>query len=107
MTAGAGSQERPLRQRQGALLNQIGGLIDSILSVRVRRRIFRTGRFRDVQRLLIVLYTTPLVAFGRAGSEALIEDMLTLVERELTRRRLFWRAQRHDRQLTLEEMEDE
>ena len=95
------------RQRQAALLNQIGELIDTILSAGVRRRMLRTGRFRDVRRLLIVLYTALLVDFGRAGNEALIEDVLTLLERGLTRRRPLRRAQRRDRRLSIEEMDDE
>lgn len=95
------------RQRNAALLNQIGELIDSILAAGVRRRLFRTGRFSDVRRLLIVIYTALLVDFGRAGNEALIEDVLTLLERGLTRRRPLRRAERRDRRLTLADIDDE
>ena len=96
-----------LRRRQGALLNQIGEVIDTILASGVRRRMFRTSRFRDVRGLLIVLYTALLVDFGRAGNEALIEDVLTLLERGLSRRRPLRRAARRDRRLERQDRDDE
>jgi AcrR family transcriptional regulator len=95
------------RRSRGVLLDGIGEVIDTILATGVRRRMFRTGRFSDVRRLLIVLYTALLVDFERAGNEALTEDVLTLLERGLTRRRPLRRAARRDRRLERQDRDDE
>ena len=81
-----------------SVLERIGELIDDILVAGTRRRTFRTGRFYNVRRMLVALYTALLVDFGTEGNDQLVEDVLTLVERGLRRRlALRQRAERVDR----------
>ncbi len=88
------------RQRAEWVLDRIGGLIDDILQSGNRRRTFRIGRYRNVRRMLVALYTALLVNFGTEGNDDLIEDVLTLVEHGLRRRlTLRNRAERLERRL--------
>ena len=85
-------------RRRDALLDSIGVIIRGIIDEGIRKREFRTGRFANLNQMLISLYNALLLELTSEGTEELIEDILLLIERGLRRRlRLRNRDRRLDR----------
>ena len=91
-----GSEER--KNRDNSLRTHIEGMIADIIRNGTRKRIFRSGVFNDPKRMVIAIYDAILMHFETENIEELINDILLLLARGLSRRiRLRNRDERSDR----------
>ena len=70
---------------RSALYRHLEGLLERILEEGTRQRVFRPSRYRDPARMIITVMEALLPFTEAAGAEALIEDVLALLERGIKR----------------------
>ena len=87
-------------KRENTLLASIERLLDEILAEGARKRVFRTGLFRNAHRMLLAVYNSVLLDPGEDSITELMDDVLLLIERGIKRRlRLRQRDERLDRRI--------
>jgi AcrR family transcriptional regulator len=90
-------------QRKKCLRTHIEGMIEEI----IRKRVFRSGIFKDPTRMVSAIYQGILIGIDHQESDALLNDILLLMSRGLKRRfRLRKRDERRDRRMDRQSYSD-
>ncbi len=93
-----GSEER--HNRAESLRTHIEKMIGDIIKDGAKKRVFRSGLFKNPKLMVIAIYDTILMHYENENIEELMDDILLLIERGLKRRlRLRHRDERIDRRI--------